>query len=124
MNVQGPQVRLGVVAPAGLCLRRDEWLPDPAGAEARHADRPRRVLARKLKVLRFLCRYTPESLAAAAGVPVARVLAAEGTDGAPDLDDLDKLARALGVKVAELFRPAGRTAEERVLLAMLEGEGE
>ena len=39
------------------------------------------------------------------------------------LDDLEKIARVLEVKVAELFISPGRTAVERVVLALLEGEG-
>ncbi len=45
--------------------------------------------------------HRPESLAAATGVSVARVL---------------------GVKVGELFRPVGRTEQEKILLGVLEGE--
>ena len=37
------------------------------------------------------------------------------------LDDLEKNARVLGVKVAELFYSPGRTAAERVVLGLLEG---
>jgi hypothetical protein len=55
--------------------------------------------------------------------PPARVLAAESGAGMLGVDDLERLATALGVKVAELFRPAGRTEVERVVLAILEGEG-
>ena len=41
--------------------------------------------------------------------------------GIIDLDDLERLARALKVRVVELFRPAGATPEERNVLALLEG---
>jgi len=51
---------------------------------------------------------------------VAWALAAERADGALELDDLELLAHALGVNVAELFRPLGRTSKERVLLSILE----
>jgi transcriptional regulator with XRE-family HTH domain len=61
--------------------------------------------------------------AAAAGVPVARVLAAESGGGVLELDDLERLARVLGVKVGELFRPLGRRVEEKMLLSVLEGGG-
>ena len=44
----------------------------------------------------------------------------DGT-GVIDLDDLERLARALKVRVVELFRPAGATPEERNVLALLEG---
>jgi hypothetical protein len=39
------------------------------------------------------------------------------------LDDLEKIARALEVKVVDLFISPGRTAVERLVLALLEGEG-
>jgi transcriptional regulator with XRE-family HTH domain len=83
----------------------------------------RRVLARKLKVLMFLHRHSNQSLAAAAGVAPARVRAAECGVGALVLDDLEKIARVLGIKVVELFLSPGRTAAERVILGLLEGEG-
>ena len=73
-------------------------------------------------MLRFLSRYTVASLAAAAEIPAARVAAAETGSGLLGLDDLEKIARVFGVKVAELFEPVGRTAEERLLLELLEGE--
>jgi len=43
--------------------------------------------------------------------------------GAPALDDLEKIARVLDVTVAELFISPGRTAAERVIVGLLEGEG-
>jgi sRNA-binding carbon storage regulator CsrA/DNA-binding Xre family transcriptional regulator len=121
LGVQGSQVRLGVAAPAGLCIVREELRfrvavdPLPEGV--------RRRLAHKLKVLMILNLHSTQSLAAAAGLAPARVLAAESGVGALVLDDLDKLARVLEVKVAELFLSPGRTAAERVILALLEGEG-
>ena len=123
-GVVGPQVRIGVAAHAGLCILREELLPHAAAEPAAAAENPRRALALKLKVLRFYAQMSPESLAAAAGIPLTRVLAAESGAGALELDDLEKLARVLGVKVGELFRPVGRTVEERWLLAVMEGEGE
>ena len=120
-GVIGPQVRLGVAADARLTILRDELLPHadadagplPAGARA--------VFGRKLRVLRLIRRHSAETLAAAAGVSVATVLGAENGAGVLDIDDLERLARALGVGVAELFREPGRTPEERVVMALLEG---
>lgn len=43
------------------------------------------------------------------GLPVERVVAAQDGAGVIDLDDLERLARALKVRVVELFRPAGAT---------------
>ena len=119
VGVQGVQVRLGVAAPAGFCILRDERRPRGAAPLSEGA---RRVLARKLKVLMFLHRHSTQSLAAAAGLAPARGLSAENGVGALVLDDLEKIARVLGVKVVELFLSPGRTEAERVILALLEGE--
>mgnify|MGYP003472110965 FL=1 len=120
VGVQGAQVRLGVAAPAGFCILRDEWLPRAAPPLSESA---RRVLARKLKVLMVLNLQSTQSLAAAAGLAPARVRAAESGVGALLLDDLEKIARVLEVKVVELFISPGRTAAERVIVGLLEGEG-
>ena len=121
LGVQGLQVRLGVAAPAELCILREELSPrvvvDPLPEEAR------RILARKLKVLMVLNLHSTQSLAAAAGLVLARVQAAESGVGALVLDDLEKIARVLEVKVVDLFLSPGRTAAERVILGLLEGEG-
>jgi sRNA-binding carbon storage regulator CsrA len=118
VGVQGSQVRLGVAAPAGFCILRNELQPraEPLTEGARQA------LARKLKMLMFINRHSTKSLAAAAGLTPARVLAAESGMGALVLDDLEKIARVLGVKVVELFLSPGRTEAERVIMALLEGE--
>ena len=121
LGVQGAQVHLGVAAPAGLCILREELRP-AAGIESL-SEGVRRMLARKLKVLMVLNLQSTQSLAAAAGVAPARVRAAESGVGALLLDDLEKIARVLGVKVVELFLSPGRTAAERVILRLLEGEG-
>jgi sRNA-binding carbon storage regulator CsrA len=118
LGLQGPTVRLGVEANPGFCILRDE-LPPSAGLLPEGA---RQVLARKLRVLMFQNRHSTQSLAAASRLPPARVLAAESGAGMLEVDDLERLAVALRVKVAELFRPAGKTEVERVVLAILEGE--
>lgn len=70
----------------------------------------RRQLAHKLKVLMFLNLHSTQSLAVAAGLAPALVLAAESGAGELVLDDLEKIARVLGVEVVELFFSPGRTA--------------
>ena len=116
-SVRGQQVQLGVTADTRLTILRDELVvhadtgPLPADVRA--------VLARKLRVLRFIRKHSAESLAAAAGVALATVLDAERGAGVVDIDDLEKLARALGVAVAELLREPGTTPEERVIMAVL-----
>lgn len=120
VRVQGTQVSLGVAAHAGFCILRDELrspMIDPLSEGAR------RMLARKLKVLMVLNRHSTHSLAAAAKLAPVQVLAATSGEGMLVLDDLEKIARVLGVKVRELFLPPGRTATERLILALLEGEG-
>ena len=82
-----------------------------------------RVLARKLKVLMVLNLQSTHSLAAAAGLAPARVRAAESGVGVLLLDDLEKMARVLDVKVVELFIAPGRTAVERLIVGLLVGEG-
>ena len=122
LGVQGAQVRLGVAAPAGLCIVREELRfrmavdPLPEGV--------RRQLAGKLKVLMFLNLHSTNTLAVAAGLAPARVLAAESGAGVLMLDDLEKIAQVLGVKVVELLFSPGRTAAERLVLGLLEGNGD
>lgn len=120
MRIKGDRVRFGVEAHGGLCIVREELtaleLPKELAGDARMA------LARKLRVLMVQRGLTTHALAAAAGLPWDRVVAAECGAGAAELDDLDKIARALHVKVVELFRPAGRTSQERAILEVLEGE--
>ena len=121
LRVQGPQVHLGVAAPAGLCIRREEL--QPAVTAWPLSEGARRRLARKLKVLLFLNLHSSHSLAAAAGLAPDRVRAIESGVGVVVLDDLEKIARVLGVTVPDLFLAPGRSAAERVILGLLEGEG-
>ena len=121
LRVQGPQVHLGVAAPTGLCILREEL--QPAVSAWPLSEGARRRLARKLKVLLFLNLHSSHSLAAAAGLAPDRVRAIESGVGVVVLDDLEKIARVLGVTVLDLFLLPGRTAAERLILGLLEGEG-
>ena len=121
LRVQGPQVHLGVAAPAGLCILREEL--QPAVPVWPLSEGARRWLARKLKVLMLLNLHSTQSLAAAAGLTPERVRAIESGVGVVVLDDLEKIAPVLGVTVLDLFLLPGRTAAERVILGLLEGEG-
>lgn len=47
-------------------------------------------------------------------------MTAESSYGAISLDDVERLARALGVSVSELLRPVGNSWEERVVIGLLE----
>jgi carbon storage regulator CsrA len=120
VGVQGSQVRLGVDAPAGFCILREELRPRATVNSL--SEGARRALTRKLKVLMFLHLHSTQSLAVATGLALARVRAAESGAGALVLDDLEKIAWVLGVKVLDLFLSPGRTAAERVVLGLLEGE--
>lgn len=117
-GVSGYRVRLGVAAHSGLCILREELEPFPAVGPL--PEGARLVLARKIKVLKIVHKLSTESLATSAGLSLTTVMAAEHGAGVLYLDDLEKLALALGVSVAYLFRPPGRTPEERAVLALLE----
>jgi hypothetical protein len=120
LRIRGDRVRFGIEAHAGLCIVREEL--EAAAAPKSVAGDARLALGIKLRILMVQRGLTTQALAQAAGLPWDRVVAAECGAGAADLDDLDKIARALRIKVVELFRPAGRTAEERALLEILEGQ--
>ena len=121
LGVEDLQVRLGVAAPAELCVVREE-LKQVAANPLFEGTRQR--LALKLKILMFIHLYSTHSLALAAGLAPTRVLAAETGLGDVFLDDLEKIARVLGIKVVELFYVPGRTVAERVVLGLLEEEGD
>ena len=110
-----------MAAPAGLCIRREEL--QPAVSAWPLSEGARRRLARKLKVLLFLNLHSSNSLAAATGLAPDRVRAIESGAGVVVFDDLEKIARVLGVTVPNLFLSPGRSAAERVILGLLEGEG-
>ncbi len=119
-GVQGIQVRLGVVAHPGFRILREELLTFPTAGPL--PETARLALARKLKVVMLMRRMSSVRLAETAGLSLTTVRAAESGAGVLYLDDLEKLARVLGVSVAELFREPGRTPEERMVMAVLEGE--
>lgn len=121
LGVQDLQVRLGVAAPAELCVVREELRQVPANPLF---EGTRQRLALKLKILMFIKLYSTHSLALAAGLAPARVLAAETGLGEVYLDDLEKIAPVLGVKVVELFYTPGRTVAERVVLELLQEGGD
>ena len=117
LGVQDLQVRLGVAAPVEFCVVREELRQVPANPLF---EGTRRRLGLKLKILMFIHLYSTHSLAVAAGLAPVRVLAAETGLGEVYLDELEKIAHVLGVKVVELFYTPGRTAAERVVLELLE----
>lgn len=117
-GVRGSHVRLGVTAHGGLCILRDELKPEPAD-KFLPAD-TRLALALKLRVLMHLRHQTTDTLALVAKLPRETVWKAECGAGIDNLADLNKLAHALRVKPVDLFRPPGRTEEERAVLERLD----
>lgn len=117
-GVRGTQVRLGVSAHKSFLILRDElWAVPEAGLLPEIF---RDVLARKLRVVKLIRRFSSERLAQAAGLSLTAVMAAESGTGVVYLDDVEKMARVLKVSVGELFRESGGSVEERIVLALLE----
>ena len=61
------------------------------------------LLARNLRRQRLERGLTSDDLAKASGIAVTRLKAIEATTAQARLDDLSRLARALGVPIAALF---------------------
>ena len=76
------------------------------------------MLARKLTTLR---RWSAETLAHLAALPVATIREIESGAGLVELGELEALARAFATTVIALLMPPRRTVEQRVMLALLEG---
>lgn len=99
-------VEIGVEAPPSFLVLRHEITPP--------------VLAQKLMTLRFIKQLSREDLARISGVSVNTLKQAETLGSPIGLDEVEALARGLGISVTELLKPLGATAQERVVLAMLE----
>ena len=67
-----------------------------------------------------MARLSQAQLAQRAGIGHVSLMVAETGKGVIGLDDVERLARALGVTVSELLRPPCNSWEERVLMALLE----
>jgi transcriptional regulator with XRE-family HTH domain len=76
------------------------------GAQKNHATR--RILARNVRRLRLAHDWSQEELAAAARLHQVQVSKIEAANNNTSVDVLQRLARALGVPVAELFAEGGR----------------
>jgi transcriptional regulator with XRE-family HTH domain len=76
------------------------------GAQKSHATR--RILARNIRRLRLVRNWSQEELAAAASLHQVQVSKIEAANNNTSVDVLQRLARALGVSVAELFAEGGR----------------
>jgi sRNA-binding carbon storage regulator CsrA len=120
-GVRHSQVRIGIEAPLAFRILRDELPAQPRAAVP--AAPLRKALARKVRIMRTLRKWSVEALAQAAGLPVMAIRSIESGAGLVELGELEMLAAAFGTSVVGLLLPPGRTAEERVLLALLDGEG-
>ncbi|HLQ27296.1 MAG TPA: helix-turn-helix transcriptional regulator [Acidiferrobacterales bacterium] len=69
------------------------------------AQSARQVLAAKIKLLRFLRRWSQEDLAAAAGLHRTYISAIERATCNLSLGNVEKLARAFGLSAWELLHP-------------------
>ena len=76
------------------------------GAQKSHATR--RILARNVRRLRLARKWSQEELAAAARLHQVQISSIEAGKSNTTIDVLQRLARALGVPVAELFGEGGR----------------
>lgn len=97
-------VRLGIDAPRALRVLREELVTGP-GAQATGNLPPRALLARKVQLLRGLRKWSTQELAQAAGLSLTVVVCIESATGNVELVELEALARAFGLSVAELFLP-------------------
>ena len=112
-------VELRVETPPSFFVFRHEIVSPDLG-ETGHPQNTCTRLAQKLIALRFIKKISREDLARASGVPVNTLNNAERLGAPIGLDEIEALAKGLGISVAELLKPAGATAEERVVLALLE----
>lgn len=119
-------MRLGIKAPLVFRVLRDElptWPRDAVPPASSPAPSLRKALARKVRIMRILRKWSVEALAQAATLPVMTITEIESGAGLVELGELEMLAGAFGTSVVGLMLPPGRTAEERVLLALLEARG-
>jgi len=92
----------------------------PVLGEGGRSQHTRTVLAQKLLTLRFIKKLSCEDLARISGVPVNALKNAERLGAPIGLNEIEALAKGLGISVAELLKPPGTTVEERVVMALLE----
>lgn len=117
-DVRHNLVRIGIKAPQTLRILREELI---AGSRRNDpvATSPREALARKVRLLRAVRRWSTHELAQATGLSLTVVACIESAGGNVGSVELEALARVFGLTVAELFLPPGHTPEERRLMAAL-----
>lgn len=120
-DVRRHMVRLGIQAARAFKVLRDE-LASNLHSLGMDCAPMRTTLARKVRLLRQMRKWSADQLAQAAGLSPTVVVGVETGRGHVGFADLEALARAFGLAVAELLLPPGCTPQERLLLAVW-GEG-
>ena len=118
-RIDETEVVLKVEVPPSFQVSRTELIPPILGevVSARHT---RTCLAQKLITLRFIKKLSCEDLAKISGIPIDTLNSVERQNAPIGLDEIEALATGLGISVAELLTPLGITAQERVVMALLE----
>ena len=120
-DIKKREVVLKVKAPPSFFVLRHEFIPPGLGVGG-SPQTSRTLLAQKLTILCYIKNLSCEDLARFSGVAVDTLKNAERLGAPLGLDEIKALAAGLGISVADLLKPPGATAEERVVLALL-GEG-
>ena len=121
-DVRHHGVCIGIQAPQAFKTPRDKLASNLHTLGMDGA--PLRItLARKVRLLRHMRKWSADQLAQAAGLSATVVVCVETGRGHVEFSELEALARAFGLAMAELLLPPGCTPLERLLLAVL-GEGE
>ncbi len=81
--------------------------------------RARNLLAQKLRVLRMMCGWSQEQLAAATGLHRTYISLIERSECNVSLDNLEKIADAFGLSLEELLGVPDAAMVGEKLLAML-----
>ena len=118
-GIKKREVVLRVEAPPSFFVLRHEFVPPVLGAGG-SSRATRTHLAKKLMILRYIKNLSYKDLARISGVAVNTLKQVEALGMPIGLDEIEALATGLGISVAELLKPPGATAEERVVMALLE----
>lgn len=103
------EVKLGIQAHPDLMILREEITPNypptpPPSPTGLMEGQIRTILARNISHYRRQRQWSGEQLAAQANLTLTTITAMEQGIGTITLDDLDRVALALGIGVAELLR--------------------
>ncbi|MDY6979897.1 MAG: helix-turn-helix domain-containing protein, partial [Pseudomonadota bacterium] len=103
------EVKLGIQAHPDLMILREEISPNyppvpPPPPSSLMEGQIRTILARNISHYRHARQWSAQQLAEQANLPLTTLTAMEQGIGTITLDDLDRVALALGIGVAELLR--------------------